>query len=91
MFCYVLLLPAAAAVYNIESEGARYMYRTVKDVRFPLSVRNEVAAMERLLVLTKGALAAYPTTLEEDEAALKVRWADCRCVRACVCTGGSLC
>lgn len=48
------------------------MYRTVKDVRFPLSVRNEVAAMERLLALTKGALAAYPTTLEEDQAALKV-------------------
>lgn len=53
-------------------EGARYMYRTVKDIRFPLSVRNEVAAMERLLALTKGALAAYPTTLEEDQAALKV-------------------
>lgn len=49
------------------------MYRTVKDVRFPLSVRNEVAAMERLLALTKGALAAYPTTVEEDQAALKVR------------------
>lgn len=53
-------------------EGARYMYRTVKDVRFPLSVRNEVAAMERLLALAKGALTAYPTTLEEDQAALKV-------------------
>lgn len=49
------------------------MYRTVKDVRFPLSVRNEVAAMERLLLLTTGALDAYPTTLEEDRAALKVR------------------
>ena len=55
------------------------MYRTVKDVRFPLSVRNEVAAMERLLALTKGALAAYPTTLEEDQAALQV------CVCVCVC------
>eukprot|EP00903_Cladosiphon_okamuranus_P008428 g8101.t1 len=65
------IIVADAAEMVVVEEGARYMYRTVKDVRFPLSVRNEVAAMERLLALTKGALAAYPTTLEEDRAALQ--------------------
>ncbi|CAM9379344.1 unnamed protein product [Scytosiphon promiscuus] len=65
-----IIVANAAEMVGIE-EGARYMYRTVKDVRFPLSVRNEAAAMERLLVLASGALDAYPTTLEEDKAALK--------------------
>lgn len=76
---------------GIESEGARYMYRTVKDVRFPLSVRNEVAAMERLLGLTRAALAAYPTTLEEDQAALKVRSVACVCAYVCGCVASRVC
>lgn len=49
------------------------MYRTVKDIRFPVSVRNERAAMQRLLALVKDSLAGYPTSLEEDRAALKVQ------------------
>lgn len=49
------------------------MYRTVKDIRFPLSVRNEKASMQRLLTLVKDILAGYPTSLEVDRAALKVR------------------
>lgn len=45
----------------------------MKDIRFPLSLRNELAAMERLLALVKGGLAGYPTSLEEDRALLKAR------------------
>lgn len=54
-------------------DGARYVYRTVKDIRFPLSVRNERAAMQRLLALVKEIISGYPTTLEEDKEQLKVR------------------
>lgn len=53
-------------------DGARYVYRTVKDIRFPLSVRNERAAMQRLLALVKETISGYPTTLEEDKEQLKV-------------------
>lgn len=55
------------------SDGARYVYRTVKDIRFPLSVRNERAAMQKLVKLVQDSLNQYPTSLEEDRAALKVR------------------
>ena len=67
-------------VRAIIADGARYVYRTVKDIRFPLSVRNERAAMQRLLALVKESIDGYPTSLEEDRAALKV----CVCVRAVV-------
>lgn len=55
------------------SDGARYVYRTVKDIRFPLSVRNERAAMQKLLRLVKEGLDLYPTSLEDDQVTLKVR------------------
>lgn len=56
------------------TDGAQYVYRTVKDIRFPLSVRNERAVMQRLSALVQASLDGYPTTLEEDRAMLKVPW-----------------
>lgn len=39
---------------------------TVKDVRSPLSMRNEVAALRLLITLCRDSLARYPRTLAED-------------------------
>lgn len=67
-----LIFPVFSFRVSVFEEGARYVYRTVKDVRFPLSVRNERAAMQRLLALVKDSLDGYPTSLKEDRLALKV-------------------
>jgi len=53
--------------------GGLYMYRTCKDVRFAISLRNEKAALMLLLNLVEDALSKYPTTLEEDNIALLSR------------------
>lgn len=76
--CRVMLTQRRAYFFcvlrpNKRPDGARYVYRTVKDIRFPLSVRNEKAAMQRLLALVKDIVAGYPTSLGVDRAALKVR------------------
>mmetsp|Transcript_18601 Transcript_18601/g.27293 ORF Transcript_18601/g.27293 Transcript_18601/m.27293 type:complete len:560 (-) Transcript_18601:604-2283(-) len=42
------------------------VYRTCRDVRFPLSLRNENAALHNLLAVVRRALLAYPTTLAQD-------------------------
>lgn len=41
-------------------------YRTCRDIRCPLSLRNERAAMQHLLEVTARALRMYPTTLSQD-------------------------
>lgn len=43
---------------------------TVKDVRFPISLRNERAAMVHLQALLQKYLSEYPRSMEEDSAAL---------------------
>ena len=50
--------------------GGLYMYRTCKDVRFAISIKNERAALQLLLYVIEKALAQYPTTLDEDNAML---------------------
>lgn len=42
------------------------LYRTCRDIRCPISFRNEYAAMEHLLHVTSKALSSYPTTYEQD-------------------------
>ncbi|CAM9934220.1 unnamed protein product, partial [Phaeothamnion confervicola] len=51
--------------------GSKHVYRSAKDIRFPIAVRNEAAAMAALRVMAQAALARYPTTMEEDAHALK--------------------
>mmetsp|Transcript_35684 Transcript_35684/g.82996 ORF Transcript_35684/g.82996 Transcript_35684/m.82996 type:complete len:357 (+) Transcript_35684:902-1972(+) len=43
-----------------------YMFRTAKDIRFPLSLRNERAALEHLLQIVRCAMSEYTTSLKED-------------------------
>mmetsp|Transcript_62639 Transcript_62639/g.75375 ORF Transcript_62639/g.75375 Transcript_62639/m.75375 type:complete len:633 (-) Transcript_62639:577-2475(-) len=50
--------------------GILNVYRTCRDVRFPISLRNERAALEHLLCLVRQACSMYPTTLDEDNKAL---------------------
>eukprot|EP00559_Dactyliosolen_fragilissimus_P000533 CAMPEP_0184863958 /NCGR_PEP_ID=MMETSP0580-20130426/13070_1 /TAXON_ID=1118495 /ORGANISM="Dactyliosolen fragilissimus" /LENGTH=638 /DNA_ID=CAMNT_0027362557 /DNA_START=114 /DNA_END=2030 /DNA_ORIENTATION=- len=42
------------------------LYRTCRDVRHPLNIRNEKASMQLLLNVIGGALNSYPTTLSQD-------------------------
>lgn len=58
-----------ADLHTILSSGP-YMYRTAKDIRFALSVANERLALQHLYDVVKKCLAAYPTTLAEDNNAL---------------------
>mmetsp|Transcript_31662 Transcript_31662/g.71186 ORF Transcript_31662/g.71186 Transcript_31662/m.71186 type:complete len:188 (-) Transcript_31662:209-772(-) len=57
--------------YNLMAMGAsRTAPHTVKDIGFPISLRNERAAMAVLLEMVDQKLASYPTSLAEDRAAL---------------------
>lgn len=46
--------------------GTSGLYRTCRDIRCPISLRNERAAMDHLLGVTARALRMYPTTLSQD-------------------------
>jgi len=46
------------------------LYRTCRDIRCPISFRNERAAMKHLLNVTHHAICLYPTTYEQDIEAL---------------------
>ena len=45
-------------------------YRSCRDIRHPLCIRNEKASMLHLLQLISSALALYPTSLSQDKADL---------------------
>lgn len=45
-------------------------YRSCRDIRHPLNLRNERAAMHLLLEIVNGALSNYPTSLSQDVADL---------------------
>mmetsp|Transcript_7794 Transcript_7794/g.25584 ORF Transcript_7794/g.25584 Transcript_7794/m.25584 type:complete len:568 (+) Transcript_7794:182-1885(+) len=45
-------------------------YRTASDVHFPVSFKNEVRTLRELRALAADLLAKYPTTLDDDKAAL---------------------
>lgn len=42
------------------------LYRTCRDIRCPLSIRNEQAAMQLLLHITTQALSMYPASFDQD-------------------------
>eukprot|EP00957_Ditylum_brightwellii_P205059 15342053-Ditylum_brightwellii.AAC.1 len=60
-----LLGLSSAGGSSISSPSSAY-YRTCRDVRHPLNLRNERAAMTHLLDVIGRALAIYPTTLAQD-------------------------
>jgi len=60
-----LLGLSSAGGSSISSPSSAY-YRTCRDVRHPLNLRNEKAAMTHLLDVIGRALAMYPTTLAQD-------------------------
>lgn len=49
---------------NLPSSSS--FYRTCRDIRCPLSLRNERAAMKHLLEVTASALRLYPTSFSQD-------------------------
>ncbi|GMH52134.1 hypothetical protein TrST_g4232 [Triparma strigata] len=53
------------------TQAGPYMYRSVKDVRFSIGVDNEIRAMELLKNIVDEQMKAYPTSIKEDELALK--------------------
>lgn len=50
--------------------GSGMVYRSAKDIRFPLSLPNEVRVLRTIMTLVQGMLNGYPSTLEEDDALL---------------------
>jgi hypothetical protein len=48
------------------SASASTPFRTCRDIRYPISLRNERCAMELLLEITEKALSKYPTSLAQD-------------------------
>uniref|UniRef100_A0A7S4NAB7 SET domain-containing protein n=1 Tax=Odontella aurita TaxID=265563 RepID=A0A7S4NAB7_9STRA len=60
-----LLGLSSSGVGSSVSSSATF-YRTCRDIRHPLGLRNERAAMEHLLDVISRALAMYPSTLAQD-------------------------
>ena len=61
--------PHASMVLTGTPTSTSY-YRSCRDIRHPISLRNERAAMQLLLEIVGRHLAAYPTTLAQDVADL---------------------
>lgn len=54
-----------------DSRMSSTFYRSCRDVRHPLNLRNERAAMQHLLLLVQDTLSKYPKTLSQDLADLQ--------------------
>lgn len=52
------------------SSAGNSLYRSLRDAQVAISVKNELKAMNALLIVIQDLLAQYPTTLEEDVARL---------------------
>ncbi|KAM3571226.1 hypothetical protein VYU27_006743, partial [Nannochloropsis oceanica] len=50
--------------------GPGNMFKTARDITYPVSLRNEERVLQTLLAKLTDALSAYPTRLEDDQAAL---------------------
>jgi histone-lysine N-methyltransferase SETD3 len=48
------------------SSAGCMLYRSCRDIRFPLSLRNETATLTHLRSIVRDALSRYPTTLAQD-------------------------
>jgi histone-lysine N-methyltransferase SETD3 len=58
------------ALFGMGDRNASTFYRSCRDIRHPLSLRNEKAAMQQLLAIVDETLSKYPTTLSQDMADL---------------------
>eukprot|EP00529_Nitzschia_sp_RCC80_P010994 CAMPEP_0113458566 /NCGR_PEP_ID=MMETSP0014_2-20120614/9989_1 /TAXON_ID=2857 /ORGANISM="Nitzschia sp." /LENGTH=620 /DNA_ID=CAMNT_0000350095 /DNA_START=253 /DNA_END=2113 /DNA_ORIENTATION=+ /assembly_acc=CAM_ASM_000159 len=66
-----MFMPPAHHSSSISSSSsATGYYRSCRDIRHPLSLRNERMAMLNLLQIISEALGKYPTTLSQDKADL---------------------
>mmetsp|Transcript_25065 Transcript_25065/g.32645 ORF Transcript_25065/g.32645 Transcript_25065/m.32645 type:complete len:505 (-) Transcript_25065:171-1685(-) len=69
--CLRVIVANREEFYNLSATGAlRMVPHTVKDVCYPLSLRNEIAAMMVLQQTIQEKLNLYPRTLQEDKARL---------------------
>ena len=59
-------LSTSASVSHLTTSHNTIFYRTCRDVRHPLSIRNERAAMKRLLEIISSALEKYSCSLAQD-------------------------
>jgi Rubisco LSMT substrate-binding len=62
--------PPSSSPWTLSSSHAAPYHRSCRDIRHPISIRNERAAMRLLLEIIGRHLAAYPTTLSQDMADL---------------------
>lgn len=54
------------ALHTSTAHSPSSLYRTCRDIRCPISFRNERASMKHLMDITASALASYPTTYAQD-------------------------
>jgi len=59
------------ALFGMGDRNTSTFYRSCRDIRHPLSLRNERAAMQLLLGLVDESLSKYPTALAQDVADLQ--------------------
>lgn len=59
-------LSATASISHLAASQHTAFYRTSRDIRHPISIRNERAAMRRLLEVISAALDKYPCSLAQD-------------------------
>ncbi|KAL7488582.1 hypothetical protein ACHAW6_014167 [Cyclotella cf. meneghiniana] len=55
----------------VSSASPSTPFRTCRDIRYPISLRNERCAMEILLEITEKSLSKYPTSFAQDAADLQ--------------------
>ena len=60
------LSSSAASISHLAASQHTAFYRTCRDIRHPISIRNERAAMRRLLEIISDALDRYPCSLAQD-------------------------
>lgn len=66
----LLGLSASSMNHSLSSHAIAY-HRTCRDIRHPINIRNEKAALKLLLTVIGNTLELYPTNLAEDVQALK--------------------
>lgn len=59
-----------SAPLSPNSSAGCMLYRSCRDIRFPLSLRNETAVLTSLRSMVRDALSRYPTTLAQDRVRL---------------------
>jgi hypothetical protein len=64
--------PSAGGIHGgLNLHTALSGYRSCRDIRFPISIRNETAMLQQLLKVTRQYLSHYPTTMAQDKEGLQ--------------------